>query len=195
MSEYRPPFRYMQFFLRELAGLHEVARLPGCEEATPDVVDTILEEAGKFAAGVLSPLNVSGDREGARWRRAPAPYRRFASAAHSHKAIAITAGGQRGSGASAGAGVSPTSARDAMGRWVACDADAIGEPGNEAAVPATPVPACDPVGASADDRPVVSVARADPAAMAGSPAASLPGTRATSADPRTAPAVRLSDGP
>ncbi|MBK8746201.1 acyl-CoA dehydrogenase [Propionivibrio sp.] len=65
MSEYRAPLRDMQFVLRELAGIGEVALLPGCEEASADVVDAILEEAAKFAEGVLSPLNAVGDREGA----------------------------------------------------------------------------------------------------------------------------------
>ena len=65
MSEYRAPLRDMQFVLKDLAGLDAVASLPGCEEATPDVVDAVLEEAAKFAEQVLSPLNASGDREGA----------------------------------------------------------------------------------------------------------------------------------
>jgi alkylation response protein AidB-like acyl-CoA dehydrogenase len=67
MSEYIAPLKDMRFVLTELAGLDEVARLPGCEEATPDVVDAILEEAAKFAAGVLAPISQEGDREGARW--------------------------------------------------------------------------------------------------------------------------------
>jgi acyl-CoA dehydrogenase len=58
----------MQFVLRELAPLEEVARLPGCEDATDEMTEAILKEAGKFASTVLSPLNVTGDREGARWR-------------------------------------------------------------------------------------------------------------------------------
>jgi alkylation response protein AidB-like acyl-CoA dehydrogenase len=67
MSEYRAPIRDMQFVLKELAGLEELAKLPGCEEAAPDVVDAVLEEAAKFAEEVLSPLNASGDKEGARF--------------------------------------------------------------------------------------------------------------------------------
>ena len=64
MSEYRAPLRDMQFVLKELAGLEDVAQLPGCEEASTDVVDAVLEEAAKFAEGVLSPLNGVGDRHG-----------------------------------------------------------------------------------------------------------------------------------
>ncbi len=67
MSNYNAPLRDMQFVMRELADLDAVAALPGCEDAAPDVVDAILEEAGKFASGVLAPLNRIGDQEGARW--------------------------------------------------------------------------------------------------------------------------------
>ncbi|MDQ5906531.1 MAG: 3-(methylsulfanyl)propanoyl-CoA dehydrogenase [Pseudomonadota bacterium] len=67
MSEYIAPIRDMQFVLKELAGIEQVAQLPGCEEATPDLVDAVLEEAAKFAEGVLSPLNIPGDQEGAKW--------------------------------------------------------------------------------------------------------------------------------
>jgi len=67
MSEYFAPIRDMQFVLKELAGLDQVAQLPGCEDATPDLVDAVLEEAAKFAEGVLSPLNIPGDQEGAKW--------------------------------------------------------------------------------------------------------------------------------
>src|SRR6267142_549369 len=67
MSTYTAPLKDMRFVLNELAGLSEVARLPGCEEATPDTVDAILEEAARFASGVLDPLNRSGDEEGSKW--------------------------------------------------------------------------------------------------------------------------------
>jgi len=64
---YRAPLRDMQFVLKELAGIDEVAKLPGFEDAA-DVVDAILEEAGIFASEVLDPLNVTGDREGCTFR-------------------------------------------------------------------------------------------------------------------------------
>jgi alkylation response protein AidB-like acyl-CoA dehydrogenase len=67
MSSYTAPIRDMQFVLRELADLDAVAALPGCEDASPDVVDAILEEANKFASGVIAPLNWTGDQEGATW--------------------------------------------------------------------------------------------------------------------------------
>jgi alkylation response protein AidB-like acyl-CoA dehydrogenase len=66
MSTYRAPLAEMQFVMNELAGLAQVAQLPGYEEADPAVVSAILEEAAKFAADVLDPLNFVGDREGSR---------------------------------------------------------------------------------------------------------------------------------
>jgi alkylation response protein AidB-like acyl-CoA dehydrogenase len=67
MSTYRAPLKDMRFVLHELAGLEELAQLPGYQEASPDTVDAILEEASKFAAGVLDPINYSGDQEGSKW--------------------------------------------------------------------------------------------------------------------------------
>jgi 3-(methylsulfanyl)propanoyl-CoA dehydrogenase len=57
----------MLFAIRELAGLSEVTALPGCEEANPELVGQVLEEAGRFAREVLDPLNRQGDKEGARF--------------------------------------------------------------------------------------------------------------------------------
>jgi 3-(methylthio)propanoyl-CoA dehydrogenase len=67
MTAYRAPLRDMQFALRELAGVEEIAKLPGCE-STMDVLDPILEEAAAFASGVLDPLNRVGDKEGCTWK-------------------------------------------------------------------------------------------------------------------------------
>ena len=67
MSEYKAPLRDMHFVLHELAGLAEIARLPGCEEMSAELVDQVLEQAAKFATGVLSPLNKSADAEGSQW--------------------------------------------------------------------------------------------------------------------------------
>jgi alkylation response protein AidB-like acyl-CoA dehydrogenase len=66
MSAYTAPLKDMKFVLKELAGLAEVAKLPGYEEATPDTVEAILEEAARFASGVLDPLNRVGDQQGSK---------------------------------------------------------------------------------------------------------------------------------
>jgi 3-(methylthio)propanoyl-CoA dehydrogenase len=64
---YQAPLKDMRFVLNELAGLGEVAKLPGYEDATPDTVDAILEQASKFASEVLDPINHIGDQEGSTW--------------------------------------------------------------------------------------------------------------------------------
>ncbi len=66
MSEYRAPIRDMMFVLEELAGLDGVSKLPGFDEVNHELVEQILEENGRFANEVLSPLNVIGDREGSK---------------------------------------------------------------------------------------------------------------------------------
>src|SRR5271163_2859269 len=68
MVEYQAPLADMKFVLRELVDMDLLAQLPGFGEITADVTDAVLEEAAKFATGVLSPLNRSGDLEGARWQ-------------------------------------------------------------------------------------------------------------------------------
>ena len=54
MSSYAAPLKDMQFVLNELAGLGEVAKLPGYQEATPETVVAILEEASKFASATAA---------------------------------------------------------------------------------------------------------------------------------------------
>jgi alkylation response protein AidB-like acyl-CoA dehydrogenase len=61
---YAAPLDDIRFVINELADLGSVQSLPGCDEVTPDLVDAILEEAGKFGAEVLAPINAIGDRQG-----------------------------------------------------------------------------------------------------------------------------------
>ncbi|MEC9345037.1 MAG: acyl-CoA dehydrogenase [Pseudomonadota bacterium] len=66
MAEYAAPVRELSFVLNHIAGLKDVAALPGFEAADPDLVEQILEEAARLAGGVLAPLNRAGDQVGAR---------------------------------------------------------------------------------------------------------------------------------
>jgi len=64
MQTYTAPLRDMRFVLHELHDSTALVSLPGLEEMTPDVLNTVLDEAGKFIGAVLLPLNASGDAEG-----------------------------------------------------------------------------------------------------------------------------------
>ena len=64
---YRPPVREHAFLLNDLLEIGALGDLPGFSEAGPEVVAQILEEAGRFTAGVLAPLNSVGDKEGCTW--------------------------------------------------------------------------------------------------------------------------------
>lgn len=63
---YTAPLADMRFALREVAGLSDVAALPGYEHATDDTIDAVLEEAAKLAGNGLAPLNREGDKVGAK---------------------------------------------------------------------------------------------------------------------------------
>ena len=66
MNTYRPPLDDIAFCLEEFADLPGLIALPDFAELTPDLVTTILDAAGRFAAERLAPLNGIGDREGSR---------------------------------------------------------------------------------------------------------------------------------
>ncbi|MCS0808771.1 acyl-CoA dehydrogenase [Massilia agilis] len=64
---YIAPLKDMQFVLNELANLSEISQLPGCEDATPDTVEAVLEENAKFCGEVIAPLNHPSDKEPSFW--------------------------------------------------------------------------------------------------------------------------------
>ncbi len=67
MPSYTPPLRDMRFVLHELLNVaEEYKAMPPHAEVDADTIDAVLEEAGKFAAEVVFPLNVGGDIEGCR---------------------------------------------------------------------------------------------------------------------------------
>jgi 3-(methylthio)propanoyl-CoA dehydrogenase len=66
MSDYNAPLADIRFALTQIAGLENVLSLDGFEDLTPDLIDAVLDEAGKFASGVLAPLSRIGDQQGAR---------------------------------------------------------------------------------------------------------------------------------
>jgi acyl-CoA dehydrogenase len=64
MPTYKAPVDDTLFLLNDVFHFDRYGNLPGFAEATPDVVEAVLREAGKFAEEVLTPLNRVGDKEG-----------------------------------------------------------------------------------------------------------------------------------
>jgi alkylation response protein AidB-like acyl-CoA dehydrogenase len=66
MAGFTAPLRDMEFVFTELAGLGPILSLLGAEDYTPELVSTVLAEAGKIAEDVIAPLNHPGDKQGAK---------------------------------------------------------------------------------------------------------------------------------
>ena len=64
MAVYKAPLKDINFVLNEVLDVSTLAKLPGYQDATPDTIQAILEEAAKLCENVLFPLNRSGDEEG-----------------------------------------------------------------------------------------------------------------------------------
>ncbi|QLC72674.1 acyl-CoA dehydrogenase C-terminal domain-containing protein [Pseudomonas sp. LPB0260] len=88
MADYQAPLRDMRFVLNEVFEVSKLwAELPALAEVVDeDTASAILEEAGKVTAGLIAPLNRSGDEEGCSWDNGavrtpagfPAAYRAYA---------------------------------------------------------------------------------------------------------------------
>ncbi len=64
MPIYRAPLDNIRFVLHDVLNVEQISQLEGYEEATPDLIDSVLEEGAKICEEVLFPLNQSGDQEG-----------------------------------------------------------------------------------------------------------------------------------
>ena len=65
MPQYKAPLRDMRFLMNDVFDYPgHYASLSNGADATPDMVEAILEGAATFCEDILSPLNHSGDLEG-----------------------------------------------------------------------------------------------------------------------------------
>jgi alkylation response protein AidB-like acyl-CoA dehydrogenase len=64
MPTYTAPLDEIRFLLGDVLNVAQVAELPGYEDATADMVFTVLDEGARLCQEVLAPLNRSGDEEG-----------------------------------------------------------------------------------------------------------------------------------
>jgi alkylation response protein AidB-like acyl-CoA dehydrogenase len=63
MTGYSAPLREMQFALEAVAGLADISKLPGLEDAQPDLIGAALDEANKLAESMIVPLQRVGDTQ------------------------------------------------------------------------------------------------------------------------------------
>jgi len=64
MPDYKAPLRDMRFLIDHVFDFHSSYATLGASDASPDMINAILEEGARFCENVLSPLNRSGDEEG-----------------------------------------------------------------------------------------------------------------------------------
>src|SRR5215208_2093028 len=64
---YRAPIKEFRFVLDQLIGVQSLSGSKGLEDYSPELAESVLNEAARFAETVLDPINQSGDREGAHW--------------------------------------------------------------------------------------------------------------------------------
>ena len=64
MSNYIAPIEEMKFVLNEVVGLEDLCKTTQSDSSTVDIIETILDAAGKLAKEEIEPINKSGDLEG-----------------------------------------------------------------------------------------------------------------------------------
>jgi alkylation response protein AidB-like acyl-CoA dehydrogenase len=102
MATWKAPLKDIRFVMDEVIGVATLAEIPGYEDATPDTIHAVIEEAAKICENVLFPLNRSGDEEGCTYEngvvRTPKgfkeAYKQFRDGGWTSVTCAIEYGGQ-----------------------------------------------------------------------------------------------------
>ncbi|MBS0374843.1 MAG: acyl-CoA dehydrogenase C-terminal domain-containing protein [Proteobacteria bacterium] len=68
MYEYRAPRRELSFVLHEVLEAERALAALGRDDVNRELIDSVVEEAGRYCEQVLSPLNWRGDHEGPVWQ-------------------------------------------------------------------------------------------------------------------------------
>lgn len=61
MADYKAPVAEVSFVLNDLFNVNSLTQIPSFADATPDLIEAVIEEGGKFASEVFAPLNRLGD--------------------------------------------------------------------------------------------------------------------------------------
>ncbi len=64
MSNYTAPVEDMGFVLKEVVEIEKLCNETGLDSSTAEIIDTVLDAAGKLAKEEIEPINKSGDSEG-----------------------------------------------------------------------------------------------------------------------------------
>jgi len=67
MATYKAPLREIDFVLNDVLKAERLARLPGFEEASPETLRGLLEEAAKLIENELAPLSARSDEQGCKY--------------------------------------------------------------------------------------------------------------------------------
>jgi alkylation response protein AidB-like acyl-CoA dehydrogenase len=102
MPSYKAPLADMRFVLHELFDSKTIADLPGHQDFSPELIDSVLEQAAKLCEDVIFPINQSGDLEGCHYENGvvrtpagfPEAYKAFCEGGWCAMASAPEYGGQ-----------------------------------------------------------------------------------------------------
>ena len=64
MTDFNPPLKDMLFAINHLSGMDRVLQIERFADFDQETIEQVVEEAGKFASEVLSPINIPGDQSG-----------------------------------------------------------------------------------------------------------------------------------